>query len=209
MMLRQPTLDPSLLGAVALGHALLLGSVLFLRFATHSPELQAPMVVRLVSSDKAQQRTSTATAQIKPKAPILTTDAADAQRTRTREPTQAQPEPVPAAKHISKSDQDSSAPPAPAAITPPQFQADYLNNPAPEYPPLSRRLQEEGRVLLRVQVGADGTAQSVEVQSSSGFDHLDSAARRAVLEWRFVPAQQFGRPISASVLVPVVFSIRD
>ncbi|MDO9141175.1 MAG: energy transducer TonB [Methylobacter sp.] len=50
----------------------------------------------------------------------------------------------------------------------PSFNAAYLNNPTPNYPSISRRLGEQGLVLLRVQVTADGTASSVELQTGSG-----------------------------------------
>lgn len=89
----------------------------------------------------------------------------------------------------------------------PSFNAAYLNNPAPSYPPLSRRLGEEGRVLLRVQVMEDGSAGSVELQTGSGSSRLDQAALEAVKKWRFVPAKRGEQPVSASVVVPVRFSI--
>ena len=37
-------------------------------------------------------------------------------------------------------------------VIPPNFNADYLDNPPPAYPAESRRLREEGRVILRVLV---------------------------------------------------------
>ncbi len=89
----------------------------------------------------------------------------------------------------------------------PSFNAAYLNNPAPSYPSLSRRLGEEGRVLLRVQVMEDGTAGSVELQAGSGSSRLDQAALEAVKKWRFVPAKRGEQAVSASVVVPVRFSI--
>ncbi|MDP2170080.1 MAG: hypothetical protein Q8J96_06630 [Rhodocyclaceae bacterium] len=49
-----------------------------------------------------------------------------------------------------------AAPPVPVAIVKPRFDADYLDNPKPVYPPLSRRMGEVGRVVLRVQVLVDG-----------------------------------------------------
>jgi len=89
----------------------------------------------------------------------------------------------------------------------PNFNAAYLNNPAPDYPSVSQRLGEQGLVLLRVQVTADGAADSVELQTGSGSDRLDQAAREAVKKWRFVPAKRGEQPVSASVTVPVSFSI--
>jgi len=89
----------------------------------------------------------------------------------------------------------------------PSFNAAYLNNPAPAYPPVARRLGEEGRVLLRVQVTADGAAASVELHKSSGSNLLDQAALAAVKKWRFIPAKRGEQTVSASVIVPVSFSI--
>jgi protein TonB len=93
------------------------------------------------------------------------------------------------------------------AIEPPRFGAAYLNNPAPTYPPVSRRFGEQGRVLLRVLVSENGLAQSVQLDSSSGFEKLDRAAIEAVKKWSFIPAKRSNQPVSAYVLVPVKFSL--
>jgi protein TonB len=101
------------------------------------------------------------------------------------------------------------AAPAPAPIVAPRFDADYLDNPAPVYPALSRRMGEFGRVLLRVQVTPEGSAAQIEIRESSGFERLDKAARDTVLRWRFVPARQGDRGVAAWVLVPISFSLRS
>jgi protein TonB len=88
-----------------------------------------------------------------------------------------------------------------------RFDADYLQNPKPVYPPMSRRLGEEGKVVLRVRVSAQGQALSVEVRQSSGFTRLDDAARSAVERWRFVPARQGEQAVEAWVLVPLTFTL--
>lgn len=94
-------------------------------------------------------------------------------------------------------------------VEPPKFGAAYLHNPAPGYPPLSRRLGEQGRVLLRVLVSTNGDADTVDLEDSSGFSKLDEAAIKAVKKWRFVPAKRSNQPISAYVLVPVKFSLES
>jgi protein TonB len=99
-------------------------------------------------------------------------------------------------------------PPAPPVVTAPRFDADYLSNPKPVYPFASRRLGEEGKVLLRVKVSPDGTALSVEIKQSSGFPRLDDAARDAVVRWRFVPARRGDEAIESWVTVPIVFSLQ-
>ena len=97
--------------------------------------------------------------------------------------------------------------PAPAVVTAARFNAAYLNNPEPKYPPLSRRLGEEGKVLLKVRVLADGNPASVDLEKSSSFDRLDEAAKQAVARWRFIPAKRGDEAIEASVIVPIVFRL--
>ena len=100
------------------------------------------------------------------------------------------------------------APPAPAApprIELPSSNAAYLQNPAPAYPAISKRMGEEGKVVLRVLIGADGLAQKVELQQSSGYDRLDRQAQEAVLRWRFVPGKRNGVPETMWNLVPINF----
>lgn len=99
------------------------------------------------------------------------------------------------------------APPAPAPVSAPRFDAAYLNNPAPPYPRQSRRMGEQGRVLLRVHVTPEGLAGEVRLQNSSGFTLLDQAALDAVKKWKFVPAKQGGAAVAAWVNVPVDFKI--
>ncbi|OHC63906.1 MAG: hypothetical protein A3H93_08035 [Rhodocyclales bacterium RIFCSPLOWO2_02_FULL_63_24] len=101
------------------------------------------------------------------------------------------------------------APPPAAVPTPPRFDTDYLYNPKPDYPAISRRLGEQGRVLLRVHVASDGTAADVQVQVSSGSPRLDQSALDAVRRWRFVPAKLGKEPIAAWVQVPIAFTLKD
>ena len=91
------------------------------------------------------------------------------------------------------------------ALTVARFDADYLHNPAPAYPSQSRRLKEEGTVLLLVRVSAEGAPLSVEIRTSSGFERLDEAGLQAVRQWRFVPAKRGNESVAASVLVPIQF----
>ena len=97
---------------------------------------------------------------------------------------------------------------APAALTAARFDAAYLNNPAPAYPMLSRRLREEGEVMLRVLVAADGQPKRIEVRTGSGSERLDRAAEDAVARWRFVPARRGDTAVEAWVLVPIVFKLK-
>ena len=95
-----------------------------------------------------------------------------------------------------------------AATTKPIFNAAYLNNPPPIYPPVARRQNVEGEVMLKVAVSENGLADAVEIKTSSGSVLLDNAAIDAVRRWRFIPAKQNNMPVVASVIVPVVFKIQ-
>lgn len=103
----------------------------------------------------------------------------------------------------------SPEPPAPEPVIPPLFNADYLANPAPPYPNQSRRMGEEGKVLLRVLVDTRGLPQRVELRKTSGFDRLDDVAIATVKHWKFVPARQGEKTISAWVLIPINFNLRE
>lgn len=92
-------------------------------------------------------------------------------------------------------------------VEPPRFGASYLNNPAPDYPTLSRRAGEQGRVLMKVLVSEQGAATDVQIEKSSGLERLDNAAINAVKRWLFIPAKKNNQPISAYVLVPMKFSL--
>jgi protein TonB len=93
------------------------------------------------------------------------------------------------------------------AFTPVRFEAAYLHNPRPDYPPLSRCLGEEGKVLLRVRVSREGQPAAVDLEKSSNFERLDEAARSVVARWRFVPARRGDEAIDATVIVPIVFRL--
>lgn len=93
------------------------------------------------------------------------------------------------------------APPAPPAVQLPSSNADYLNNPKPVYPAMSKRLGEQGKTIVRVLIGVDGLPQSASIRQSSGYERLDEAARAAVMSWRYVPGKRNG------VVEPMEFNV--
>lgn len=97
---------------------------------------------------------------------------------------------------------------APLGISADELPQKLANNPAPRYPLDALRNGIEGRVVLRVLVGSDGTVRRVKINQSSGSDSLDAAALSAVERWRFNPARLSGQKVEHEVLVPVKFTIR-
>ncbi len=94
-----------------------------------------------------------------------------------------------------------------SAITEPIFNASYLNNQIPQYPQSAKDSGVQGKVLLLVEVSTDGFAKMVEVSKSSGYSTLDNSAKNAVSKWKFLPAMQNGKPVVASVIVPIEFKL--
>jgi periplasmic protein TonB len=88
-----------------------------------------------------------------------------------------------------------------------EAQPDDLHNEPPEYPDESRTAREQGVVILRVDVTADGEPANVTILKSSGYFRLDQAARRAVQHWKFHPALTAGIAVSSEADVPVRFRL--
>ncbi len=87
---------------------------------------------------------------------------------------------------------------------------DYGVNPKPPYPLLARRRGEQGVVLLRVHVRADGEVVTAEIKQSSGSSLLDEAALQTVrVSWRFLPARLGEVSVESWVEVPIRFVLGE
>ncbi len=117
----------------------------------------------------------------------------------------AQPPPPPIAAPVAAAPVAPVAPPPPPKVELPSSDAAYLQNPKPSYPSLSKRLGEQGKVIIRVLIGVDGLAQKTEIRQSSGFDRLDQAALTTVQRWRYVPGKRNGVAEAMWFNVPVNF----
>lgn len=102
------------------------------------------------------------------------------------------------------------APPAPAAPAQPKTITsgiEYIQAPQPEYPPISRRMGEEGKAVLRVLVNEKGRPERVDLHKSSGIARLDEAARKAVMRALFKPFIEDGKAVPAYAIVPINFQL--
>lgn len=79
---------------------------------------------------------------------------------------------------------------------------------APAYPAISRRMGEEGKLVLRVELDEDGRIDDARVINSSGYDRLDKAALEAVRSWRCRPSMRDGQPVRAVALQPFNFVLQ-
>lgn len=112
------------------------------------------------------------------------------------------------------------APPAPAAVAAvaaplppaapvvlPSTALRYLVPPAQVYPLASRRLREQGTVLLRLVVDAQGLPQQVSLHRSSGFARLDEQALQAMRAARFAPHTVNGSAVAWTALAPLAYEL--
>jgi len=114
---------------------------------------------------------------------------------------------VPAAAPAPPPPAPPPAPAAPAKLEMPSSKADYLHKPPPDYPRMSKRLGEQGKVVLKVLIGADGAPQKVELVTSSGFERLDKSAMDAAMRWRYVPGKRGGVAEAMWYQVPIQFTL--
>jgi TonB family protein len=121
------------------------------------------------------------------------------------------PQPVVSPDGGSELQQDTLAQPT---FTPYEVAPEILNRAeiqqalASEYPPALRDLGIGGRVLLNFHIGQEGVLDQVQVAQTSGNEDLDAAAVRVARTFRFVPAQNQGKPVAVWIQVPIAFEPR-
>lgn len=82
----------------------------------------------------------------------------------------------------------------------------------PRYPAVALTGGEQGIVMLKVQVHADGTVGTVTFepdQSTTTSADLIAAATDAVHRWHFNPQRKDGKPVEAYARVPITFSLDE
>jgi protein TonB len=90
--------------------------------------------------------------------------------------------------------------PGPAPVPKPEqpsAEAEYLVSPSREYPLRCWRRREQGRVVVRVLIGADGNAEKVELGSSSGSECLNREALATAMAAKYKPVMRGGVAVQA------------
>ena len=82
-----------------------------------------------------------------------------------------------------------------------------LHNPKPIYPLLSRKLREQGLVMVKLCVNQGGFVDEASVSKSSGFQSLDRSALATLSQWRFLPLTSALNFSSQCFQAPVHFSL--
>lgn len=124
----------------------------------------------------------------------------------------APPEPEPVIEQAVISEPVVEAPPAQMQTGPVTLSSELsVSCPklsAPTYPAISRRMGEEGKLMLRVELDEEGLIDQAQVVDSSGYDRLDKAALEAVKSWQCVPSIRNGQPVRAVALQPFNFVLQ-
>ena len=95
---------------------------------------------------------------------------------------------------------------ASAATGEPSMPEDMQGKP-PLYPKLAVDQKLSGKVVLLVDVAADGRVTGIAVESSKPAGVFDAAAIEAAWQWKFKPTLEKGKAVAGRVRVPVDFSI--
>lgn len=117
--------------------------------------------------------------------------------------TAASPEPPPAAAIESpdRSSRVAAAVAALPALTAPQ----PISKVAPDYPPQARSRKLEGFVELEFRVTANGSTEDIRVVRSEPEGLFDRSAVRALMRWKFKPAERNGVPEAATTRTTMNF----
>jgi TonB family protein len=80
---------------------------------------------------------------------------------------------------------------------------------ADNYPAASIRYNEEGVVMLKLQIDTTGCATAAGIVGSSGYSGLDAAALELYETMRFLPAESSGHATASIANLPVRYKIND
>lgn len=97
--------------------------------------------------------------------------------------------------------------PLPPVLADAEVDPRYAGQFQPAYPARLERLGIEGRVVLKVLIGADGRVKDVRILYADDDGFADVTERQARSRWRFRPATSDGRPVETWKQLTVRFEI--
>jgi TonB family protein len=124
-------------------------------------------------------------------------------------PAPPSPPPAPAMSHTPQVAPVAPPPPVPAVAPlppPPEMPAVGRMSP-PAYPPAALAQRIEGKVVLLIDVDAQGNPVNVVVDKSEPAGVFDQSAIDAARQWKFQPAVEKGHPVAGRISVPVQFAM--
>ncbi|MFM0688698.1 TonB family protein [Paraburkholderia strydomiana] len=157
-------------------------------------------------------------------APLLSSEAPAARTVapaKTEPVKPVEPAPPPLVPTPNAAPDPAPTPPAPSPVpgptlldSPKQISNSELKQlgcriPRPDYPPKARRLEQEGTVVVRLTIGADGAVKKARVAQSSGYPLLDSAALASIEAGHCQPYTTAGVPRAVEAEQPIAFNLND
>lgn len=116
------------------------------------------------------------------------------------------PAPVEGNQQVTQAPRAAPQPTEPVMLT----NVEYLGaRPMPNYPMVSRRMREEGRVVVLVDINTQGLVDRAVIDASSGFSRLDESALAAARQARFKPLMRNGVALPARARIPFDFTMRN
>ncbi|MEP1906100.1 MAG: energy transducer TonB [Nitratireductor sp.] len=188
-------------------HVVLLAALVFGLGSKDEEEAQVPLQVTILEEESAPEPPA-------PETPPPPPDLAPPEPAYIPPPEIKLETPPPAPKAI-KAVQETKPEPQPVkrqpkpAVTGPRADPSHGNT-QPPYPAASRRMGEEGRVVLELYVDETGDVTKGKIAQSSGFPRLDKTALiHAKRKWHFLPAMQNGKPVGHWIKFAVAFKLTD
>lgn len=83
--------------------------------------------------------------------------------------------------------------------------ANLIHRVEPVYPALAKAARVQGVVMFQATIGRDGEIRNLQLQE--GHPLLVSAARNAILQWRYRPTLLNGQPVEVLTTITVRFSL--
>lgn len=100
-------------------------------------------------------------------------------------------------------------PPHTPVFVGPQIDTRYSGALQPPYPPGKIRAEEEGVVVVRVRIGADGRVKEVQKVEAADEAFYRATVEQATKRWRFKPATSDGKPVEGWRTMTVRFELDD
>jgi protein TonB len=79
----------------------------------------------------------------------------------------------------------------------------------PDYPSILKAQGVEGNVVVLVSIDEKGQVTRVKILKGSGYDAMDTSAKRAAAKERFSPARRNGEPIAYTLKYTYRFRVRE
>jgi TonB family protein len=194
-----------------------LKKALFLSFFFHAAAIAAALYLHAVPGSLEVREESKEDFVVEaPLGHVFVQEEALAEAAEKTEPAAEKPMTFPEEVKTPETAQGGESAPGPSGT--PDGEAQPIGKIEPSYPPVSRRLGEQGEAVFVLTINADGSVAAAELEKGTGFERLDIAARAALLAATFAPprtdttdqpAKQAGQPAGSRKRFRVEFRLEE